>query len=242
LARPANGVPNGTSLSMPNSMPSSMRHSMPTTMPMSLPTSLPASLPAGLLPNAGLIHHTPGTGSLAMASMSQGVHNQAVSGMPPGMLPSGLPPGMLSGGMSGIAPGLPQGMSPTGTAPEPIVICKKCPKVALPKNYGFCQDHRTSRAKETCKSCSRPAVPKNYGFCDVHRARHADIFRAASGRLVPFSCALLATTNATLCAVWLSPPSAGSVHCYERAMSMLLVSSDPESKTRSTRGSFQPGW
>jgi hypothetical protein len=27
-----------------------------------------------------------------------------------------------------------------------IVICKKCPKVALPKNYGFCHDHRTSRA------------------------------------------------------------------------------------------------
>jgi hypothetical protein len=29
-----------------------------------------------------------------------------------------------------------------------IVICKKCSKVALPKNYGFCQDHRTSRAEK----------------------------------------------------------------------------------------------
>jgi hypothetical protein len=59
---------------------------------------------------------------------------------------------------------LPQVHTMSQAIPQPLVagcssrsiaeykaICKKCPKVALPKNYGFCADHRTSRGKETVK-------------------------------------------------------------------------------------------
>jgi hypothetical protein len=69
-------------------------------------------------------------------------------------------------------------------APPPLpnaTSCKKCPKIAAPKNYGFCLDHRSATGAETCKSCSRPAAPKNYGFCEVHRAKQA---RAPNGRCV----------------------------------------------------------
>jgi hypothetical protein len=129
------------------------------------------------------------TGSLAMAvQAAQGLHQ----GLPHGMIVAHSMPHTMPHTMPQA---LPQVHTMSQAIPQPlvagssstavsnvVVICKKCPKVALPKNYGFCADHRTSRGKETCKSCPRPAVPKNYGFCEIHRARHADIFRAASGR------------------------------------------------------------
>jgi hypothetical protein len=40
------------------------------------------------------------------------------------------------------------GTVPVTNGGAAVVICKKCSKVALPKNYGFCQDHRAFRAEK----------------------------------------------------------------------------------------------
>jgi hypothetical protein len=122
------------------------------------PATATASLPASdvAVATAPPLHTATSDGGGASLCLPASVHAWLLAA-----LVLEQPPGMLAAGMPGMPPGIPPGMPPTGTAPQTVVICKKCPKVALAKNYGFCQDHRTSRAVTDVALVADALSPQN---------------------------------------------------------------------------------